>query len=119
MLVPSGGQQGIQFIVRPQQQVLTLQPGTTTIGAQANNGKPIVRYVSQMPQVAQVKSGYIYIYILRSLTIHTYHHLLIIYISFFLDPRIWSPANPNAQWSRLGCCPISACNNFDNVFGTI
>ncbi|XP_021950722.2 BRD4-interacting chromatin-remodeling complex-associated protein isoform X2 [Folsomia candida] len=57
MLVPSGGQQGIQFIVRPQQQVLTLQPGTTTIGAQANNGKPIVRYVSQMPQVAQTQ-GY-------------------------------------------------------------
>lgn len=53
MLVPSAGQQGIQFIVRPQQQLLTLQ----TQPGQANNAnKPVVRYVSQMPQMAQVKS---------------------------------------------------------------
>lgn len=57
MLVPSAGQPGLQFIVRPQAPVLTLQaqPGATAISASPTAvGKPLVRYVSQVPQITQV-----------------------------------------------------------------
>jgi len=71
MLLPTastGQSGGLQFILRQQPtqpQVLTIQAptGATAIGsqsAQANAAKSIVRYVSQMPQMAQVYKATIF-----------------------------------------------------------
>jgi len=61
MLLPSASTaptSGVQFIIRPQPpqpQMLTIQaPSGIGTQQQVQQGKPIVRYVTQMPQLAQV-----------------------------------------------------------------
>lgn len=62
MMIPTAtmGQAGVQFILRQQPtqpQVLTIQaPNSGTIAQTTNGKQQIVRYVSQMPQVTQVRT---------------------------------------------------------------